>query len=208
MSNPTQERECRSCSAWIAKRGHKCARHELEDYKAPEIEGIKATTPDIELCKGCGMAKHVNANGLCGRCVLDTKKPSKLVEGGGKLPADHSTTPAPTNTDGELPKLVRELRGKRSQTEFGKLFGVSHAAVSDWERGISDVPGVVTLALIAQEVSKARIDELRRNAYYSQPYKSDPLKLSGIEMTANQVNARIAQLTAPIPPNTIEEDKA
>lgn len=51
--------------------------------------------------------------------------------------------------------LVRTLRGSMSQTEFGALYGVSHAAVSDWERSVSDVPGNVTLALIARERTAA-----------------------------------------------------
>ncbi len=49
-------------------------------------------------------------------------------------------------------------------------------------------------ALLAEEVRKARIDELKRNAYYSQPRKTDPLWLCGIDMTEEQVNDRIAEL--------------
>lgn len=49
-------------------------------------------------------------------------------------------------------------------------------------------------ALLAEEVRKARIEELKRNAYYSQPRKTDPLRLCGIDMTEEQVNDRIAEL--------------
>lgn len=49
-------------------------------------------------------------------------------------------------------------------------------------------------ALLAEEVRKARIDELKRNAYYSQPRKTDPLRLCGIDMTEEQVNDRITEL--------------
>ena len=49
-------------------------------------------------------------------------------------------------------------------------------------------------ALLAEEVRKARIDELKRNAYYSQPRKTDPLRLCGIDMEEEQVNKRITEL--------------
>lgn len=32
---------------------------------------------------------------------------------------------------------------RENQTEFGKRFNVSHAAVSDWERGVTDPPAEV-----------------------------------------------------------------
>jgi transcriptional regulator with XRE-family HTH domain len=43
----------------------------------------------------------------------------------------------------ELIKQKRKQLGE-SQTEFGKRFNVSHAAVSQWESGTNDVPGEVT----------------------------------------------------------------
>ena len=50
------------------------------------------------------------------------------------------------------------------------------------------------LALIQREVKKGRVEELKRNAYYSQPRKTDPLKLCGIDMTAKQVLDRLEEL--------------
>lgn len=49
-------------------------------------------------------------------------------------------------------------------------------------------------ALLADEVRKARLDELKRNAYYSQPRKTDPPRLCGIDMEEEQVNKRITEL--------------
>lgn len=48
--------------------------------------------------------------------------------------------------------------------------------------------------LIQREVKKGRVEELKRNAYYSQPRKTDPLKLCGIDMTAKQVLDRLEEL--------------
>lgn len=55
-------------------------------------------------------------------------------------------------------------------------------------------------------IQAARADELKRNAHYSQGRKSDPLTLCGIDMSAEQVNARIKELTLPTE-NTNERDK-
>ncbi len=52
-----------------------------------------------------------------------------------------------TNNWSELVKIKRELLGE-SQGAFGKRFGVSHAAVSDWERKVSGPPGAVTWFLV------------------------------------------------------------
>lgn len=49
-------------------------------------------------------------------------------------------------------------------------------------------------AIIQREVKKGRVEELKRNAYYSQPRKTDPLKLCGIDMTAKQVLDRLEEL--------------
>lgn len=48
--------------------------------------------------------------------------------------------------------------------------------------------------LIDSAKREGAIEELKRNAYYSQPRKTDPLELCGIDKTAEQVNDRIAQL--------------
>ena len=48
--------------------------------------------------------------------------------------------------------------------------------------------------LISNRENLARIDELERNAYYSQPRKTDPLKLCGIDMDATLVEERITTL--------------
>ena len=50
------------------------------------------------------------------------------------------------------------------------------------------------LQLIDSAKREGAIEELKRNAYYSQPRKTDPLELCGIDKTADQVNDRIAQL--------------
>ena len=50
------------------------------------------------------------------------------------------------------PELIKQKRAdlSESQTVFGKRFGVSHAAVSDWERGVSEPPAAV-IWWLAQE---------------------------------------------------------
>lgn len=52
--------------------------------------------------------------------------------------------------------LVRQARNrlKLSQEDFGKLFGVSQASVSDWERGINEPSGDVTWYLYQQATKK------------------------------------------------------
>jgi len=50
------------------------------------------------------------------------------------------------------------------------------------------------LDILQREVKKGRVEELKRNAYYSQPRKTDPLKLCGIDMTAKQVLDRLEEL--------------
>ena len=52
----------------------------------------------------------------------------------------------------------------------------------------------ILLDLIDSAKREGAIEELKRNAYYSQPRKTDPLELCGIDKTAEQVNDRIAQL--------------
>lgn len=51
-----------------------------------------------------------------------------------------------TKIEPNWPELIKQKRLElgESQTEFGKRFGVSHASVSDWERGISEAPYAVT----------------------------------------------------------------
>lgn len=53
-------------------------------------------------------------------------------------------------------KLIkkRRLQMKLSQTELGSMFGVTHAAVSDWERNVTDPPGDVTWFLYQQELKR------------------------------------------------------
>lgn len=53
------------------------------------------------------------------------------------------------------PELIYKKRKelKESQAEFGKRFDVSQAAVSDWERGISEPPAAVTWWLTEQGVA-------------------------------------------------------
>lgn len=53
----------------------------------------------------------------------------------------------------KLPKWAEQIKQKReklkeSQTTFGKRWDVSHAAVSDWERGITDPPAAVIWWLV------------------------------------------------------------
>lgn len=58
----------------------------------------------------------------------------------------HSTAlPTPLSKDHHFPHRIKHLRQKRnlSQQTFGRRFGVSAAAVSDWERGVSEAPYAV-----------------------------------------------------------------
>lgn len=52
--------------------------------------------------------------------------------------------------------LIRQKRKrmKLSQGLFGAMFGVSHAAVSDWERGVTDPPGSVTYWLYVEATKR------------------------------------------------------
>ncbi len=52
----------------------------------------------------------------------------------------------------DLIKLTRLQLGE-SQSEFGKRFDVSHAAVSDWESGKSQAPYEVTWWIMNREVN-------------------------------------------------------
>lgn len=53
-------------------------------------------------------------------------------------------------------KLICADRKKRKMTqpEYGAMFDVTYAAVSDWERGVTDPPGEVTWYLYQQELKR------------------------------------------------------
>ncbi len=48
-----------------------------------------------------------------------------------------------------LSRLVKKLRGDKSQRQFSKILGVSYAAIRSWEEGES-MPGLNSLEKIAQ----------------------------------------------------------
>lgn len=54
--------------------------------------------------------------------------------------------------------IIRQKRRRLglSQVKFGAMFGVSHAAVSEWEHGKSDPPGSVTYWLYVELAAKAK----------------------------------------------------
>lgn len=52
------------------------------------------------------------------------------------------------------PEIIRQKRKNlgETQAEFGKRFKFSQVAVSDWERGVSEPPAVVTYWLYTEGV--------------------------------------------------------
>ena len=67
------------------------------------------------------------------------------------------------NTKLDPPKWHELIKAKRlelseSQAEFGARFGVTYAAVSEWERGVSEAPARVTwwLAYESEQTYAAR----------------------------------------------------
>lgn len=53
-----------------------------------------------------------------------------------------------------FPEAIKEKRKEllETQTEFGRRFGVSHASVSDWERGVSEAPyEVINFCIVADK---------------------------------------------------------
>jgi DNA-binding transcriptional regulator YiaG len=57
-----------------------------------------------------------------------------------------------SNTKPKWAEIIKKIRRtlRENQTQFGQRFAVSHAAVSDWERGVTDPPGEVTWWLVQQ----------------------------------------------------------
>ena len=77
------------------------------------------------------------------------------------------------------------------ESEIDKILKNTHCWVTD-ECGGNATKQIKNL--IQREVKKGRVEELKRNDYYSQPRKTDPLKLCGIDMTAKQVLDRLEEL--------------
>lgn len=68
----------------------------------------------------------------------------------------------------DFPELIRSTRKElnETQTAFAKRFDVSHAAVSDWERGICQAPySVLSFCLTPRDPIQVKLTEERKDRY-------------------------------------------
>jgi len=90
---------------------------------------------------------------------------------------------ADTNKKVKLPHLLKQARreAKESQSTFGLRFGRSHAAVSDWESGKSDIPNKV-IEWLLREHSDVRLSGTDINVGTKMSVQKLPEKISADEM--------------------------
>lgn len=78
-----------------------------------------------------------------------------------------------------LSRLIKKLRGDRSQRSFAKSLGVSYASIRTWEEGES-MPGIASLQKIA-EYSNQSIEELLQYLSGEEEDKSSKLPFPAVK---------------------------